>query len=48
MSTSQNIIHSNSMFADIKQRISELEALVTELQEEIRILKDSYERIYDL
>jgi hypothetical protein len=52
MSTSQNILHTNSMLADFKQiqeqRITKLEAQVAQLQEEIRLIEEFNDRIYDL
>jgi len=52
MSTSQNISHSNSMIADLKQqqkeKIEELELKVTQLQEEIRLIQEFHDRIDDL
>jgi hypothetical protein len=52
MSTSQNILHTNSMLADFKemqqQRITKLETQVAQLQEEIRLIEKFYDRIDDL
>lgn len=48
MSTTNNVQHSNLLLADLKRHINELETQVSQLQEEIRLMREFHDRLDDL